>query len=318
MSFYIVKGDLLKQNTEAIVVSGAPNMRLEGPIGSKIKEKCGDKLIKELKQMTSPSITDCRVVNSYHLPSQKIIYVFAPRWNGGKNNEDEDLRSSYINCLDSAMDFGIESVSFPLLSVGGNDFPKKRAILIAVKTISEYVEDNDIDVALVVYSKSIWKAYKDIFSKYPIIDGELSDDEGRQLDAKIRNERFGWFTPGTEEILDVGKKRKTISDKIQFYMKKQCLTAVECYAGVLSKGMFYKYLNGTDTPSKNTLISLGINMELYINEINDLLGPLGESLNPFILRDRIIICGLERGDEFKEIDNNLRKENCVPLKTTKE
>ena len=318
MSFYIVKGDLLKQNTEAIVISGAPNMRLEGPIGSRIKEKCGDKLIKELKQVTSPAITDCRIVNSYNLPSNRIIYVFAPRWNGGKNNEDEDLRSSYINCLDTAMDFGIESVSFPLLSVGGNDFPKKRAILIATKTISEYVEDNDIDVALVVYSKSIWKEYKAIFTQYPVIDGELnSEDYIKQAYGPYMQERFGWYTPGTEKILDESKKRKKVSEMLEYFMKRQCLSPVECYTGVISKGMFYKYLNGTQRPNKNTLLSLGINMGLYINDINELLSPLSEFLNPANPRDRLIMLLLDHGKEFDEINQVLANETGFPLKTTK-
>ena len=52
MSFYIVQGDILERNVDAIVVSVAPNLELEqGYLQKKVKKICGKKLKYEMAQL---------------------------------------------------------------------------------------------------------------------------------------------------------------------------------------------------------------------------------------------------------------------------
>ena len=45
MSFYIVKGSLLDQKVDAIVVPSQPSLRLEGVVGGQVKDACGKELL---------------------------------------------------------------------------------------------------------------------------------------------------------------------------------------------------------------------------------------------------------------------------------
>lgn len=43
------------------------------------------------------------------------------------------------NCMEKAQDFGLNSIAFPLLSVGAYEFPKRKAIEIAIQTITDSI-----------------------------------------------------------------------------------------------------------------------------------------------------------------------------------
>ena len=314
MSFYIVKGDLLKQKVDAIVVPSAPHLRLEGVIGNQVKKRCGEKLQLELEQLKNINIGECVITNAYNLECKKIIHVANPKWNDGKDNEEENLRFSYIACLDKAQDFGLESVAFPLLSTGAYEFPKRKAINIAIQTIKEYIEDNQMDVCLVIYDADTYKNYKEIFEQNAVVGGHLSRDSKDHLEAmRIERDRFAWYKTGLSQLLDNGPETKNFREKLNYFMSLKGLTKQDCYLGVISKTMFNNILNGA-VPKKYTVVSLGINMGLDRYEINELLYTIDERLVEMIEKDQIIIYGLDRGKDIDDINNDLVATGHPPLK----
>lgn len=314
MSFYIAKGDLLEQKVDAIVIPAAPHLRLEGHIGTQIAKKCGPRLIAEMKQLKNINITDAVITNAYNIKCKKIIHVANPMWVDGKHDEEDNLRYSYISALDLACDFGLESVAFPLLSSGAYSFKLKKALEIAIDTIKDYVDDNQLDVCLVIDKESTFTSYKSMFKGLKIVDGKINPRTKEYLDASRRErQRFGWYKEDITEIIENGPEVKKFGEKLKYFMTQKGLTATDVYSGVISKAMYNKILNGS-VPKKYTVVSLGINMHLDVYEINELLATLGERLMEEIDRDAIIIRGIWDDSSVEDISNDLTAEGYPPLK----
>lgn len=324
MSFYIIKGNLLEQKVDAIVVPSQPSLKLEGVVGGQVKDACGKELELELEQYKNINISECVIANSYNKTFKKVILVANPRWEKDytqkeKKNAEYNLQQSYLSCMQKAQDFGLNSIAFPLLSIGAYEFPKRKAIETAIKTITDFVEFEELDVLLVVYSESIFKTYNDLFAKHKIIGGPLSKKTKQHIQIMQKEKgRFYWYKKEIEKTIEEGTKFKTFSERIIYFISIKGLTKFDCYNNVVSKNMFNNYMNGKVKPGKYTIISLGINMGLDVYEINELLAPFGELLDDRIDVDKIIMYGIYHDKEIEEINEELSGGGFYPvLKTTK-
>ena len=323
MSFYIVKGDLFEQQADAIVITASPKLELEGPLGEKAHEICGERLVSELEQIKAPTLSQCVITNTYNLPSKRLIHVVTPKWNGGNYNEEKYLEQSYKNCINKLEEFGFTSIAFPLLSGGTNGFFKNRAIEIATETLYKCASKNeDLDIKLVIYDVDTWEACRKLLKGFKIIDGKLSDNTKEFMET-MSKERRGvsrWYKAGDENVLDDGVDYQDLSQRLDFLIKSMHKTKVECYEGVISKTAFDKIMKGGKT-NKDTLISLGINIGLSEYDINQLLEPLGEKLDLDRDRDQIIVQGIWKyRDELgalriDSINEELAAVGCNLLKT---
>lgn len=71
-------------------------------------------------------------------------------WNGGNYNEDALLANCYRNSLQLAAEHKIRRIAFPSISTGIYAFPVERAAKIAVRTVQQYLKENQdlFDVVL--------------------------------------------------------------------------------------------------------------------------------------------------------------------------
>ena len=314
MSFFIAKGNLFDQKVDAIVIPSQPSLKLEGVVGEQAKEKCGEKLLLELKQYQKINISECVIANSYNDTFKKVILVANPKWDGGDFNEEYNLRQSYLSCMEKAQDFELSSIAFPLLSVGAYKFPKRRAIEIAIQTITDFVEEEELDVILVIYEESIYKTYKDLFKQHKIIGGPLNKLTKKYLMRMgAEMDRFSWYTKNIEQTIDEGTKHKNFAEKLNYFISIYGLTKTNCYINVISKSSFNNYLNGKGKPDKYTIISLGINMGLHLGEINELLATFCYELDGRNEYDRIIICGILNENKIDEINRLLSNGGFHPV-----
>ena len=72
-----------------------------------------------------------------------VIHTVGPVWNGGNNNEARLLDNAYMNSLKLAIENGIETIAFPNISTGIYGFPKDKAANIAVRTVTNFLSEND-------------------------------------------------------------------------------------------------------------------------------------------------------------------------------
>ena len=158
----IVKGDITKQNTEAIV--NAANNRLSpgGGVSGAIHRAAGPELWEESKKLGGCNTGEAKITKGYNLPSKFVIHTVGPVYSGS-GEDSKLLRSSYFNSLKLADKNKIKSISFPAISAGIFGYPMKDASEIALKTIIDYLEgETKIQlVRMVLYDETSFKIHKE-------------------------------------------------------------------------------------------------------------------------------------------------------------
>lgn len=116
--------------------------------------------------------------------------------------------------------------------------------------------------------------------------------------------------------MENGPEAKEFKEKLEYFMTQKGLSKLDCYNGIISKTMFNNYLKGS-VPKKYTVVALGINMELDLYEINELLETIDEDLNQTIDFDQIIINGIYDHKDVEMINKDLVLMGYDPLPTNK-
>lgn len=95
-----------------------------------------------------PMLTD-----GYNLPAKKIVHIVGPIVEGRLTRAlENDLADCYRNTLDLCAENGLRSVAFCCISTGVFRFPNKRAAEIAVKTVSEWLDEHKGQMDRVIFN----------------------------------------------------------------------------------------------------------------------------------------------------------------------
>ena len=103
------------------------------------------------------------VLPSDHVATQYTIQMPQPTWGDGLHSIEEKLRSFYRTALDLAVQYQIESISFPLISVEKNLFSKEETLSIAISEISTFLLLHEILVSIVIEDFSEYKISTQVF-----------------------------------------------------------------------------------------------------------------------------------------------------------
>jgi O-acetyl-ADP-ribose deacetylase len=110
---------------------------------------------------------EAKITPGYRLKAKYVIHAVGPVWRGGKNQEDELLRSAYRVSLQLASAHHCRSVAFPCISTGVYGFPFERAERLAIETIKDFLKQNDIleRVLLVCFSDADFFSVNELLKK---------------------------------------------------------------------------------------------------------------------------------------------------------
>ena len=165
MAFQIVRNDITKITADAIVNTANPEPTFMAGTDSAIYLAAGaDKLLAERAKIGPIAEGDVAVTPAFDLNAKYIFHTVGPVWNGGDNGEKDTVRNCYLNCLNKAVELGVESIAFPLISTGIYGFPKADALIIATSVFSEFLADHDLDITLVVFDNESFTLSGKIFS----------------------------------------------------------------------------------------------------------------------------------------------------------
>ncbi len=91
-----------------------------------------------------------KITPAYNLPSKHVIHTVGPIANGHPTEiHREQLASCYRSCLDLAGEDGLRSIAFCCISTGVFGFPREEAAEIAVRIVREWLDEHDVDLAVV-------------------------------------------------------------------------------------------------------------------------------------------------------------------------
>ena len=163
------KGDITRLNVDAIV--NAANSQMLGCFipnhhcidncihtfaGIQMRAECArqmsmlrEKYGGDYEQPTAaPMLT-----SGYNLPAKKVIHIVGPIVEYGLSEElEEDLAACYRNALDMCAENDLRSIAFCCISTGVFHFPGGRAAEIAVKTVTDWLDEHEGRIDRVIFN----------------------------------------------------------------------------------------------------------------------------------------------------------------------
>ncbi len=158
----IVKGDITKQNVDAIVNAANTSLLGGGGVDGAIHRVAGPQLLEECKTLDRCKTGEAKITKGYNLPAKFVIHTVGPIWHGDKSNEDVLLASCYRKSLELAVKNNIKTIAFPSISTGTYRFPVERAAKIATSEVKNFLEkDKTIEkVIFVCFDDTTFKVYE--------------------------------------------------------------------------------------------------------------------------------------------------------------
>jgi len=162
----LVKGDITKQDTIAIVNAANKRLAPGGGVAGSIHRASGPELWEECKKLGGCDTGKAKLTKAYNLPNKFVIHTVGPVYSGSKR-DSEPLKNSYLNSLKLADENGIKSISFPAISTGAFGYPLEEAAGIGLKSIIGYLKGaTKIElVRMVLYDNLSFDTHKNILEE---------------------------------------------------------------------------------------------------------------------------------------------------------
>lgn len=145
-SLEVVKGDITRLDTDAIVNAANAYLRGGGGVDGAIHKAGGPQILEECRRIVDRlgplPVGDAVITGGGRLPARYVVHTVGPMWQGGGNGEPHQLARCYFNCLRLAHQNGIRTIGFPCISTGVYGYPQAKAAEVALKTVSNYVDEH--------------------------------------------------------------------------------------------------------------------------------------------------------------------------------
>ena len=165
LAIEFVKGDITREETEAIV--NAANSRLAGGGGvdGAIHRAGGPEIMKELREKYKSCPTGSAVITGGgKLNAKYVIHTVGPVYSGSARDAGL-LGSAYRKSLELCVEHKITSVSFPSISTGAYGYPVNEAARIAIKTVRDFLESHPSIklVRFVLFDEATFQVYQSVY-----------------------------------------------------------------------------------------------------------------------------------------------------------
>lgn len=310
MPFSIVRNDITKMHTDAIVNAANSSLLGGGGVDGAIHRAAGPKLLEECRGLGGCAAGQAKATKGYDLPCRYVIHTVGPVWEGGSHSERDILYSCYKNSLLIAEELGCGSIAFPLISAGAYGYPRQEAIEVASSAIGDFLEAHEMDIYLTLFGRDTVVIGKKLFGE---IKQYIDDNYVKQHDDIRR--RTGMFAnlmaygeakaaaprmdavyedsyADADSALDdiLVREEETFSQQLLRLIDEKGLTDVQTYKKAnIDRKLFSKIRSNKDyTPKKSTVLAFAIALELDVPQTQELLEKAGYALSPSIKSDVIV------------------------------
>lgn len=295
MPFTIIRNDITKMQTDAIVNAANTELQMGGGVCGAIFKAAGVKELQAACNKLSPIQTGEAVITpGFALSAKHIVHTAGPVYRDGQHGEADLLRACYINSLTVAAENGCESITFPLISSGIFGYPKKNALQVATQAIQDYVAEHDMNVYLAVFDKDAFTISEQLLGGVEsYIDEHYVNEhiDNRRGISLLDVERSAIFAEeamsmpitaaakGLDELIE--NLDEPFSQTLLRLIDAKGKTDVEVYKRAnIDRRLFSKIRSGKAyMPSKRTAIALAIALELTLRETEDFLNRAGYALS---------------------------------------
>ncbi|EPY2276663.1 ADP-ribose-binding protein [Clostridium sporogenes] len=164
----IIKGDITKENVDAIVNAANSSLLGGGGVDGAIHRAGGNKILEECKRIVSKigslKTGEAVITSGGNLKAKYVIHTVGPIWHGGKSTEETLLANAYKNSLKLASEKNVETIAFPNISTGVYRYPKDQAAKVAYNSVKDSLikYENIEEVRFVCFDEYNYKLYEDL------------------------------------------------------------------------------------------------------------------------------------------------------------
>ena len=236
MSLKIIRNDITKMNTEAIVNTANEKPTVGSGCDTAVYNAAGyDELLNYRKEkIGSVKEGDAFITPGFKLGAKYIIHAVSPRFSGEEETE-KLVRSCYKKSLELAKKNNIKSIAFPLIATGSYGFPKEAGLRVALDEINKFLLKDDMEVYIVVFDPESTTLSAKISAKLEeYIDENYVEEKtgeeylhGYRIDtlyagSSLRSETSGKPKGGREKLskkdfspIKIGRKSKDASPSFE-------------------------------------------------------------------------------------------------------
>ena len=312
MPFNIIRQDITKLKVDAIVNAANTGLQEGGGVCGAIFDKAG----REEMRAACDAIGSCPeggavITPGFDLPARYVIHTVGPVWHGGKQGEEDVLRSAYRSSLELAKAHGLESIAFPLISTGVYGYPWNDGMAVALDEVQEFLLENEMDVTIVLYgliSDPTRNRLREDLSRYLYDNLSQGTAHTQMYNAPQRGGRIsdamkmGPEAPQAPYITRPSTPinfpaEQTFSQTLLKLIDAKGLTDPQAYKRSNVDRKLFSKIRSDDhyIPKKSTVLAFTIGLGLSVDEAIDLMGRAGYAFSPWHKRDLIVRYFLEHG-----------------------
>ncbi|MGI6588285.1 MAG: O-acetyl-ADP-ribose deacetylase [Peptococcia bacterium] len=158
----VIKEDITKVETEAIVNAANNSLLGGGGVDGAIHRAGGPAILEECKKLGGCPTGEAKITTGGNLPCQYVIHTVGPRYRGDNHQESKLLYNAYYNSLKVAVENNVQTIAFPSISTGVYKYPLEKASEVAIKAVKDFLDthqDKIKEILFVLFSNQNYQLY---------------------------------------------------------------------------------------------------------------------------------------------------------------
>ena len=167
----LIRGDITKLKVDAVVNAANTSLLGGGGVDGAIHRAGGPAILADCRRIRDRqggcAVGEAVITSGGNLPARYVIHTVGPVWQDGHHSEDDLLAFAYRNSLRLAVAHQLKTIAFPNISTGIYHFPKNMAAVIAVDTVTDFLEvDKELEhVIFVCFDEENYELYDALLGK---------------------------------------------------------------------------------------------------------------------------------------------------------
>ncbi len=164
----ILRGDLTKDTSDAIVNAANQKMLGGGGVDGAIHRAAGPSLLEACRAVPEvrPGVRcptgEARITPGFELRARYVIHTVGPVYSGS-DRDPERLAAAFRSSIELAIRHGLRSIAFPAISCGVYAYPMRDAAAISAMVVREHAWDLD-EIRFVLFSEDALAAWTQAFA----------------------------------------------------------------------------------------------------------------------------------------------------------